>query len=44
MMMYPKTVHAAIYDLLHEIELTAVYSNPRAGEALGLRNLNEELG
>jgi hypothetical protein len=27
MMMYPKTFHAATYDLLREIELTAVFGN-----------------
>jgi hypothetical protein len=32
MMTYPKTVHAATYDLLRDIELTAVFGNPGAGE------------
>jgi hypothetical protein len=40
MMTYAKTVHTATYDLLRDIELTAVFGNPRAGET----NVTEELG
>jgi hypothetical protein len=41
MIMYTKTVHAATYDLLRDIELTVVFGNSRAGETPG--NLTEEL-
>ncbi len=44
MMTYTKTVHAATYDLLREIDLTTVFGNPRAGETNRPRNLSEELG
>jgi hypothetical protein len=40
MMTYPKTVHAATYDLLRDIELTAVFGNPHAGET----HVTSELG
>jgi hypothetical protein len=44
MMTYAKTVHAVTYDLLRDIEFTAMFGNPHAGETSGPRHLTEELG